>query len=281
MAGVHVTLANWYDLYYNLTNITWGQLSPDVHAQLLGHQGLIAAIIRTRTYRFLEQQDQTGDEAVEVDDAASSSVTATASTASFSGPSAPLEDLAPSLEDDLDARATAGLFDDDDLQFVDPDEPQEIIQRLQQSVVVMRDSTRVSIRGVRYFATPLQSLRSSKMVMNCRSVVRYVEGMPSGNVATGVGVVVAISHGEHDQPSAHVVPLPYLLTHAGFPLIPRLGLHSVLLPPLLEADQVAVVPCCQLLNPVVLDPHPDSHRRYDDGTLICFALNVNAERYFQ
>jgi hypothetical protein len=215
-----------------------------------------------------EAQDADGDGFVDVDEAVSNGVASASSSAS-------------TLTDEPDAGASGdGLFDDDDLQYVDPDQPQDILQQLKHSIVLVQDSTRVSIRGVRYFATPLTLLSSAKSVMSCRSVVRYVQHMPSGNVATGVGVVVAITIPE-DQPIAHVVPLPYSLQVSGTPLIPRLGLHSVLLAPKLEADGVVFIPCCQLLNPVVLDPHPASQLRFTDGTLMCFALNVNAERYYQ
>jgi hypothetical protein len=51
--STHVTLANWYELFYNLNAMTWNQLAPDAHSALLGHKGLIAAILRTRTYQHL------------------------------------------------------------------------------------------------------------------------------------------------------------------------------------------------------------------------------------
>jgi len=277
MAGVHVTLANWYDLHSNLSSMTWSELAPNVHEQLLGHQGLIAAILQTRTYKFLLEQEQGAtQEPSVVNEAALVQDTDEAEL----GP-AGKEELATALDSELivDGRDSAGLFDTDDVLY--PTDQHELLQLLQQSTVIIKDIQRLSIRGTRYSVTPLSSLTSPADVIKSRSLVRFVQDSPTQGVVTGVGVMVGICK-TGQTTAAEILHLPYSMQLQGIPLVPRYGLHSVLVRPnhLCETS-VVIVPCGQVLNPVILDAHPESHRRYNDGTLLCYALNVNAERHFQ
>jgi hypothetical protein len=272
MKGVHVTLANWYELFYNLNAMTWNQLAPDAHSALLGHKGLIAAILRTRTYQHLTSSHHRSN-ASEEDVADDNGLV-------------PEEEAGPEAAvsaEDGDVQRSAGLFEAEDSLHAPASQGEHVLQQLVKSppgvfiLAAGQAPHRILVRGVQYFATSRHGL-TVKGILKTRSIVRFMHARETdGCVLTNVGVLVDI-HESGKQ--VRVLQLDYARHMKGVPLVSSFGVQTVLLEAATLEREAITICSGQLLNPVLLSMHPESSR-LGVAKLMCYALDINADRYHQ